>query len=177
MQKGWVTQTNKTQSWKPINTKKGKTPCLPKAWSHHSLTWWIWTGVSFLFAVTLEYWALEKRAFCLETKHKDNIFSTESQKKQTNTIFRTLYFIKDNDKKVQTFSWTTKKLKTMIVHRKFPAFVSVHFFIEPILHTSTNKIILSTLPLADMQWIVLNFLNSWLISNPLQQLVNITIEK
>lgn len=66
----------------------------------------------------------------------------------------------------------------MIVHRKFPAFFSVHFFIEPILHTSTNKIILSTLPLTDMQWIqILIFLNSWLISNPLQQLVNITIEK
>lgn len=49
-----------------------------------------------------------------DTKHYKNehfvyaqnkdIFSTEPQNKQTNTIFRTLYFIKDNDKKVQTFS-------------------------------------------------------------------------
>lgn len=79
-------------------------------------------------------------------------------------------------KKYKHFHEQQKKPKTMIVHRKFPAFVSVHFFIKPILHTSTNKIILSTLPLADMQWILLIFLNSWLISNPLQ-LVNIMIEK
>ena len=60
-----------------------------------------------------------------------------------------------------------QKPKTMIVHRKFPSICFSAFFIKPILHTSTNKIILSTLPLADMQWILLIFLNNWLISNPL----------
>lgn len=52
--------------------------------------------------------------------------------------------------------------------QEIPSICFSAFFIKPILHTSTNKIILSTLPLADMQWIILIFLNNCLISNPLQ---------
>ena len=134
-------------------------------WSHHCLTWYIcWPGVPFV--VISRDWALEKWV-AYKQNSKEDTFSTEPQNKQANTIFRTLYFIKDNDKKVQTFAWTTKN-QNYDSTQEIPSICFSAFFIKPILHTSTNKIILSTLPLADTQWILLIFFNNWLISYPVQ---------
>lgn len=41
--------------------------------------------------------------------------------------------------------------------QEIPSICFSAFFIKPILHTSTNKIILSTLPLADKQWVLIIF--------------------
>lgn len=61
-----------------------------------------------------------------------------------------------------------KKKQNYDSTQEIPSICFSAFFIKPILHTSTNKIILSTLPLADKQWVLRRFLSNWLISNPLQ---------
>lgn len=52
--------------------------------------------------------------------------------------------------------------------QEIPSICFSAFFFKPSIHTSTNKIILSTLPLADKQWVLLIFLSNWLINNSLQ---------
>lgn len=51
--------------------------------------------------------------------------------------------------------------------QEIPSICFSAFFIKPVLHTPTNKIILSTL-LVDTQWILLIFLNNCFVSSPLQ---------